>query len=273
MKNKKIGLMLVEDPRDTINALCRLKKTEINWNDFKIEYEKIKFAQIYPNIFKGSKKNIDAHFYTLTTFHFLVPYKGKKGLYILGNHALELCRGLGKNDISNIRQFHEIFSSILLENERKGELFRCFQTFVSKGKNREQIYSEFGNVPSKTLIAWTKFAGLTMENKNVIQAVPDNKENLTQASFMEKLENFYNRLESTGEFGIKRLFIPFGELRFLFFIQFGTTKEEFDFFLRMILDSEYRSLISLSGGTVDSYNEDNRFFYNDKNYLYISLKK
>ena len=45
MGKPKTGLMLVEDPEDTIKAMCKFENCEFDWEKYKKAYEQIKNRQ------------------------------------------------------------------------------------------------------------------------------------------------------------------------------------------------------------------------------------
>ncbi len=267
---KKIGLMLVEDPEETIRTLCQLQEDTINRDDFVIEYKKVKNFNSMQ--FSQSKKmtdsNIDAHFYTLTTFNFLL--KAEKG-YVVSSEAKKLCIFRINHQWND---YQNLLSNLLLNNKRKGKLYLEFLNFVKITRTKKEIFDVFSEVPSKTMIAWSKHAGLILEYKDLIQAFHYRNKLPTLKNFTTALIKKYELLDHSEVFGIRNIFVPIGEIRFFICLDIGINKEEFNRLLTGLLATDFGLKIDLHGTTSKVFQEEESetFEFMGKLYLFMSLK-
>lgn len=257
--------MLVEDPRDTLKGLCTFADSEVDLASFKLSYEKM--------IGRGDRpihiKHAHTHFYTLTLFKLLVP-ETHKGKYRLSLVAKNLCTLLASPNRKD--EYQKILSEVLLINESKGKLFEDFLQFVTEKKSKKDIDQRFKPIPARTLIAWSKEAGLIQEYQNFFQAIPRKKTKPTQAQFKDVLIKIYTETQTTEVFGIKRIYVPIGGLRFNVCVELGLKKEEFDDELKYLLSTEYGTRITLHGAPTNVYEEEETFNYSGKLYIYLSIK-
>jgi len=270
---KKIGLMLVEDPGETISTLCELKKEtdNVTRDDFIIEYKKIKnFNSMQStNLKKMTDSNIDAHFYTLTTFNFLIKTETE---YKLSQDSKKLCTYKKKHQWID---YQKLLSEILLKNQRKGKLYREFLKFVQITKTKDEIFKFFDEVPSKTMIAWSKHAGLIIEYKERIHALQRKGELPSLKDFTAILIKKYQQLDHSEVFGIRNIFVPIGELRFLICIDLEIYREDFDKLFNELLLTDFGPKIDLHGTTSKVFREEESetFEFMGKLYIFMSLKQ
>jgi hypothetical protein len=265
-KRSIISLMLVDDPSDTFATLCSFKDCIVTKTSFTLQYESIKgrFKPIHA-------KNADTHFYILTTFKLLVPSGSGRGQYQLSSIAKNLCN-LRKNP-SDINEFQIRLSEILLNNERKGKIFIEFLEFVKNGKTKKEIFEKYKPITtSKTLIAWTKFAGMVSEYNSIIQTIPKQRNELSESDFKASLVSEYKNLVDRDNLGIKRLSVPIAELRFNLMIKLHISRDTFDDMLRKLLEKDFNNRITLYGSTSDEFQEEATFYYSNKLYIYLSMK-
>jgi hypothetical protein len=264
--NSESILMLVEDPDDTLATLCIFGDDDVNKTIFTIEYEKIKgrFKPIHI-------KHADTHFYTLTTFKFLVPSGMRRGIYHQSLTSKELCTL--RNDPNMKGEYQKRIANILLNNERKGKLFRDFLDFVKEKKTRNEIYKNFKEITSRTLIAWSKYAGLIIEIEDHIQSLPGKKIEISQEEFETNLIEIYDQLQDPHDIGVKRIAVPIGEIRFNLCVKLGLTEFEFDQMLRILLDKDHNHIVKLHGATSDAFEKEPTFEYLNKLYIYLSMKE
>jgi len=268
VKKGKTGLMFVEDPEDTIKTMCRFRETTLDLNSFKSAYEEIK-KRVTPI----HEKHAHTHFYSLSVYKFIVPLESApKGTYSLSSTGKELCECIDKSDMNRFRQ---ILSTILLNNPRKGQLFKDFLFFVNeqKKRTREEIYAQFKELVARTLIAWSKAAGLVEANRNFVWGLPQKeKEILTLEQFREKLVEIYNDMSKAETFGIEKIFVEIGEMRQKFCIDHSWSFEEFDDLLRRLLDSPFGEKIRLYGAPSSVFAKKEIFMYHERLYIYIRIK-
>ena len=260
------GLMLVEDPKETLEALCFFKNIDVDKDTFVKKYEEIIGRTLKPI----HEKSGDTHFYSLTTFKLLNKGNGNK--YRLSLVALELCQYL--QDPTKIEAFQNLLSKILQTNETKGELFKEFLLFLKEKRTKKEIVEEFKGTPARTLIAWSKLAGLIIQDGQNYQSIPRRNKRTNIRIFKETLIEYYQSMERSDIFGIQKLFIPIHELRDNVCIKLGISQEIFDKLLRDLLDTDFGNNIAFHGGTSTAYdkNENQTFKYHNKIYLLISMR-
>lgn len=261
------GLMLVEDPRETLRTLCKFNRRIVDWVSYKREYEKLVGRKHKPI----SKQHADTHFYMLTLFRLFLPLEsGEKGQYKLSPTALALCKFMGSNE----GKYKQILAGILLNNKKKGALFRNFLDFVGVSRTIEKIEKKFKSMPSRTLKKWCKEAGLIeiSDSKRLIWALPQGKRHYSIKEFRKKLVQAYNEMMDTGIFGVRRIYVKISELRVDVCYKFNLSFEEFDGYLKNLLSSPMGKKIRFYGAPTGVFESDETFAYNGKSYVYMSIK-
>ncbi len=260
--------MLVEDPEDTIKAMCGFRDTTLDWESYKLVYEKIKHRTKPIH-----RKHADTHFYTLSIYELIIPSEQyPKGTYTVSSIGKKLCESLKKEDRN---EFRRILSTILLNNTRKGNLFKTFLSYLSEKKKatKKEIYEEFKEIPGRTLIAWSKSAGLIEENQNLIWSLPQkNVEFPSLDQFRQELIEVYSELSSSGMVGLEKLFVEIADLRQLICIEHSWEIKIFDDYLRRLISSPFGEKIRLYGAPPSKFNKENEFVQNNKSYIYIRIK-
>lgn len=260
--------MLVEDPEDTIKTMCLFRETTLDWNSFKSAYEEIK-QRVTPI----HKKHADTHFYSLSIYKLIVQSESApRGTYRLSSIGKELCECLDKSDMNRFRQ---ILSTILLNNPRKGQLFKDFLSFVNEQKKRtkKEMYVQFKELPARTLIAWSRAAGLIEADRDFVWGLSQKgKETLTLEQFRKKLVKAYKDMSKSEMLGIEKIFVKIGELRQKICIDHSWMFEEFDEYLGRLLDSPFGEKIRLYGAPSSVFDERENFMYHEKLYIYIRIK-
>ena len=262
-KHSEKGLMLVEDPEETLQALCNLANGVITWDSFKTEYERVTNRLRKP----VDEKTIDTHFYSLTIFEILEELdKGKYQISLTGN---DLCR-LRKTK-SKIYEFKSLLASILLNNPSKGKLFEKFLNFLKTPRKKSEIYEQFKPEPSRSLISWCSYSGLIEIQGKDYWSLPIHREKISKKDFRKILIDTYKEMRDTKMFGIKRTFVDIDDLRKNICARLGIRIEEFDKFLTEILVREKGKLVRLFGAPSSQYDEGRNFMYKNKLYAEISL--
>jgi len=146
------GLMLVEDPEQTLKALCHLQNSIITWRSFKSEYEEVIGRKSHP----VDEKTVDTHFYSLRLFG-LITATSERSFYVISVPGSDLCESLRCGER---KKFQKMLASVLLTNPIKGDLFKRFLDFVNNVTTKDQVLLEFKNIPGRSLIAWSLLAGL-----------------------------------------------------------------------------------------------------------------
>jgi hypothetical protein len=263
----KTGLMLVEDPEDTMKTMCQFRDTTLDLYRFKTTYEEIKQRSTPIH-----EKHAHTHFYTLSLYGLIVPSEsGPKGVYRISPIGKEICDCLERSDAKKLRQ---ILSSILLNNPRKGQLFKDFLKFVSERPKvlKKEIYTQFKALPGRTLIAWSKAAGLIESDKDFVWSLPREKKIVTLEQFKEKLVEAYKEINKPQMLGVEKIFVEISELRQRICVDFSWSLKEFDEYLTRLLDSPFGEKIRLYGGPSSVFEESKNFMYGDRLYIYIRIK-
>lgn len=264
----KTGLMLVEDPEDTIKAMCSLSGGTLELSSFKSAYERIKKRKKPIH-----EKNAHTHFYSLSVYGLITPTKaGEKALYEISGIGKELCESL---NLGNTERFQQMLCNILLNNLSKGHLFRKFLTYVGQQKKiaRKEIYKNFRELPGRTLIAWSKAAGLIEANREFVWGLPKKrKPHLTAKDFQKELLRVYLGLTHSDVIGIRNVFVRIQQIREKICVDHLLSYKEFDEYLTKAIDSSFGEKIRLYGGPSSAFKEGESFMYQNKLYLYIRIK-
>lgn len=265
-RRSSTGLMLVEDPEDTLRTLCRLKDSVITWDSFKAEYEKTKQREREP----VDEKTTDTHFYTLGVFDLIGPLASESAHYRITQIGKDVCALLQKGKTQDLEAR---LRSILLTNEDKGPLFKDFLNFVTKPTSRKAIFQRFREIPARTLIAWTRYAGLVeVEGDMTWRLHLPTQELPTESEFFETLIKTYNEMQKTETPGIRRIFVDINEIRRNVCYKLnGLSVSEFDGYLRRILDSSRGKGIRLYGAPTSVFEEKRNFAYKSRVYAYLSV--
>ena len=263
---KPKGMMLVDDPRATLKALCAFSGMTTDLYQYKKKYE-----EIINRIEKPVHiKHAHTHFYSLTGLGFLRP-SVSKGIYELSIEADRLCISL-KN--SNIDEYQKILQYILLNNTYKGDLFKAFLNYLKQKPHftREELFSEYKEIPAKTLIAWSLEAGFINSYKDNIWLVnrPE-KKNLNINEFWGSLIDLYAKLSESEIFGIKRVFVDIRDLTFEFCTKYSWAIDEFDDMFKQLLNSEKGEKITLYGAPTSYFEKKKNFIYNKRIYAFVRI--
>lgn len=264
-------LMLVEDPRETIETLCNVMDNNISWKDFKIAYE-YKTNRINKPVSRGTT---DTHFYTLTQFGLLTPVEESPNYYKISLLGKKICQSLNKKDK---KEYQNKLKNILLNNEKKGILFKMFVDTINKNKiiKKFTLMNIFRPVTTRALIAWCIEANMINYDKDTEQVwlkKDDLKMQLNIDNFWELLKSIYYELRKTDIFMIDQIFVDISELRAITCMETGWELSEFDTNLRKILKTKYGQKIRLYGAPSSAYENKQNFQYNGKLYVFIRIKE
>ncbi|NVM55369.1 MAG: hypothetical protein HWN66_16805 [Candidatus Helarchaeota archaeon] len=261
------GMMLVEDPRETIKAACEFYGRTVDLQRYKSTYEEIIGRYTKPIHIKHAH----THFYSLTSFNILSPVESGKGLYTLSHLGKQLCENLQKSDIN---EYKKILRYILLNNPNKGNLFQNFLEFISEcsHRSRKELYEKFKEIPARALISWSIEAGLidNLKDKFWIIEIPSEKD-IDLDKFWNILNSYYNELTSSEIFGIDKVFVDIRDLTSKFCIKYNWSIDEFDEYLRKLLDSEYEAQIRLYGAPTSYFANKKNFMYNNRVYAFLRI--
>lgn len=260
--------MLVEDPEDTFKTMCRFRDKALDLRSFKSTYEEVKHRSTPVH-----EKHAHTHFYSLSVYGLIVPIESApKGKYRLSSTGEEICNCFDKSDMDRLRR---ILSTVLLNNPRKGQLFREFLSFVNiqKKRSKREIYEQFKELPGRTLIAWSKAAGMIETDGDFVWGLPKTEiKTLTLEQFQEKLANTYKDMSKSEMLGVEKVFVEIGELRRKICIDQSWAFEEFDEYLRRLLDSAFGKKIRLYGAPSSVFDEGKDLKYRGRLYVYIRVK-
>lgn len=264
----KRGLMLVEDPHPTLRAVCSMGDSVFDRWTFKRAYEK-EINRLDDPI---DDKSLDTHFYTPKIYGFYTP-ADRKGTYRLSLTAKRLCAMIDKPDRQ--KEYRELLRNILLTNENKGELFKDFVQFVTQRRTKREISDKFLPIRARTLIAWAKEAGMIDTDGDRIWATFHNVLKPTQQEFWTTVLENYREMQRSEVFGIRKIFVPIGELRSGVCSKLGLEKSEFDEELRRVLSTEYGKKVSFYGAPPDVFKDKQMgtFRYRGKLYVYLTIRE
>jgi len=262
------GLMLVEDPRETIQAICEFSDAIVDLHQYKTKYEEI--IQRLDNPIHI--KHAHTHFYSLTQFGILKPVESGKGLYRLSIIGKELCKSLENQDFY---EYGKILRYILLNNPKKGTLFKKFVNKIMRKPitSKEELFSKFKEIPARALIAWSLEADLIdTVNKKEFWLVDFSSRNIFDLEkFWSKISEIYSELSKSEIFGIDSIFVEIRDLTAKFCIKNNCTINVFDNHLQMLLDSDYGEKIRLYGAPTSYFAGKKNFMYRDRVYALIRL--
>lgn len=259
------GIMLVDDPDETLEALCKIKNNPITRNLYKVSYEKT----------RGRKKPIsrqhtDTHFYLLNIFKLLT--KIKRSEYRASQIALEICAK--KNE--NINEYQTLLRNTI-KNSKKWKIFHKFLSLIENTKmSDEELNKHFTKVQTKTLIAWCKETGWLDKNaKGEYWQIKFEEKLPTDEDFFETFKIIYRKMNDTGMAGVPRIFINIDEFRTAVSAKLGIGLSKFDEYFTKLLDSK-KLRIRLHGSPPLPEDRDEEpldvFEYVGKVYHYFSIE-
>jgi hypothetical protein len=144
---------------------------------------------------------------------------------------------------------------------------------MSKERTRTEIYERFKELPGRTLIAWSKAAGLVEADRKLVWSLPrKEKKFMNLSQFQTELVALYKDLTKSEMIGIEKIFVEIHELRQKICIEHNWDFKEFDDYLTRLLDSTFGESIRLYGGPSSAFKEMESFMYQKRTYLYIRIK-
>ena len=278
-KRSSSGLMLVEDPKFTIQVLCNLPDY-FNWQMYKDKYEQMKGLSR-----PISRQHADTHFYSLSIFGIIEQVDLGRGKYKLSISGKVLCKYLFEN---RIFKFKNCLANILLNNQKKGEIFRSFFEFVSnKGKvNYDEIHTFLKKINTdknksaieimaRSLIAWSEEAGLIerdTQQKIIWPVKQEPKKDISIEEFWNFLCKKYLELKKSEIFGIEKIYVDILQLRTAICLELNIENEEFNKLIIRLLDSEKGDNIKLYGAPTSFFSGRENFSYMNRVYAYITIR-
>lgn len=265
MSKNSSGIMLVDDPKNTILALCDIKSEAITKNLYKTNYEKIIGRKNEPI----SRQHTDTHFYALKQFKLILPHKMSK--YRVSQTVFDLCDSLERENEEN---YKKLLRSIILNSE-KGELFDEFlNTFNSKRLSKNELSKIFKPFPTKTLIAWCYEAGFIDKGKEKYWKINLNKKSPSLSIFLKTLKEVYCKMRRNKILGLQRVYIEIDEIRDAVSANLEIKKESFDSYLSQALEKG-KSRIRIHGAPPEQKKNTNKNFlfeHKEKVYHYLSIE-
>lgn len=260
--------MFVEDPIDTIRALCEHHNDVITNESYIETYTRIK------NLKKVGETKAETHLGTLRIYGLVeqIPSMpdGNNQITIKGKTLCELLQN--GNDIMTNKKFQNALANLLLTNSYKGNLFKEFIEFIKNGKLKKEIKSKYKWRTGLTLIAWSVAAGLAKQDDEYVIKIPYkiNKE-LSLEKIWKEVRKAYDEIRIFGS-DKKRLFVDFSDLRYraagnLHLVNY----KEFDKLFLQLMQSKYKKYINLHGAPTGEYDEMKNFLYKGRLYPYLSI--
>jgi len=159
-----------------------------------------------------------------------------------------------------------------LSNRDKGPLFSEFIEYTSKPTKIADIESEFGKVPSKTLIAFCLEAGLMVKYGDLVRSI-EVKSTVKISEFYSSLAKKYDDLQKNPNRNVPMIYVPIDLMRDLVSLELGLEFPDlFDELLRKTIDSPLGKTIYLHGAPPQVESEFVGFRYKDRRYAYISIR-
>lgn len=163
---------------------------------------------------------------------------------------------------------------MLLNNPRKGELFKEFINFIrmKPSCSRSELYIKFKKIPTRSLIAWSKEAGLInlLQDKIwAIEKIP--KKEMGLDMFWQLIKETYEELSKSEMLGIEKVFVDIRELTSKICIDLSWTVDEFDQMLRQLLNSKKGEKVRLYGAPTSYFDNKENFFYKGNVYAFIRV--
>jgi len=265
MSKNSSGIMLVDDPKNTILALCDIKSKAITKNLYKTSYEKIIGRENKPI----SRQHTDTHFYALKQFRLILPHKMAN--YRVSQTVFDLCDSIDSENEENYKKF---LRTIILNSE-KGELFDKFlNTFNSKKLSKNELSKIFKPFPTKTLLAWCYEAGFIDKGKEKYWKINFNEKPPSLATFLKTLKEVYSKMRKNKILGLQRVYIEIDEIRDAVSANLEIRRESFNDYLRQVLEN-HKSKIRVHGAPPeDKKKSDIDFLFESKGkvYHYLSIE-
>lgn len=266
----KNTLMFVEDPVETLMALCCHKDDEIITDkSFLEKYLKIK------NISSYGETKAETHLGSLRIYGLVEPHpdmaKGDNRMTTKGQTFCKILRKKIKNPEKS-KHFQDALANLLLKNPYKGALFKKFLKYIERAKTVDEIKKKYKWRTALTLIAWCKAAGLA---KQIGDSVIKTPKKLDTEYTLEKVWNetfrTYEEIVNADP-RRRRLLLHYGDLRYKAACNLQMRDHnEFDKWFQKILKSKYKKYINLHGAPTGEYNEEENIFYKRRIYPYVSI--
>lgn len=263
-----IQLMLVRDPKETVQAMCTLKET-FQLNDFICSYEKIKKLDKSIHI-----KNAHTHFYSLRLFGFIESVEGKpKGVYQKSETGVEICKLLPLQE----KKAAQKIRYLLLHNFEKGHLFQDFTEFAKTKKeftidDMKHRYTTWRTLPS--LIEWSVFGkiiDIDRNQKRMWYLGDDEGKDIPIKKFSDHFFDIFYQMKSETAFGVEIYYVDISKIRTKMCLEFNWSNEKWDKHMTKLLQSTKGKQIRLYGSTPSTFETKQTFAFDGTLYAYIGI--
>jgi len=263
-----IQLMLVRDPKETVQAICALENP-FQLQDFISSYEKIRKLEKSIHI-----KNAHTHFYSLRLFGFIEQVEGRpKGVYQKSETAIEICKLLPSNEKKAARKIR----NLLLENVEKGPLFQDFEQFaktkkeftMDEVKNRYVIWR---TIPS--LIEWSVFGKIIDIDRNqnkMWYLGNDEGKDIPVKDFSDHFFKVFYMMKSETAFGVEIYYADISKIRTKMCLSLDWSNGKWDKHMTKLLNSPKGKQLRLYGSTPSTFETKQTFSYDGTSYAYIGI--
>lgn len=260
----RTGLMLVDDPQLLFKSLCSLADRSFTAQDY---------WQVLGSMTSKGKVHVktrDTHFYTASILKLIKATNTRSHEYHLTPIAKKICGVF--EDKSRIAIYRQYLRSLLLTNSDKGFLFKKFIRYTSRPRSLAEIRRNFGEVPSKTLIAFCVEAGLSVEHGGLIRSI-EARSSVDIGDFYSALVRIYDDLRKNSDKGLHVPYVSVDLLRDLVSLELALESSDlFDTLLTRTIESSHGSIIYLHGAPPQSESEFVGFRFKGKRYAYVSLR-
>lgn len=258
------GLMLVDNPKRLLKSLCVLRNQTFTAEGYR---------PILASLTRKGKihsKTRDTYFYMATILNLIKKTNVKSHRYTVTPMCRKICRVM--SDESEKPRYKKYLKGLLLSNKDKGPLFRKFLNYTSKPKAVAQIQSEFGKVPTKTLIAFCLEAGLIVQYRGLVKSI-ETKSSATVPDFYSFLVKVYSNLQLEPKRELQMIYIPIDLIRDMVSLEMGLESPNlFDKLLEKTIDSELGVSIYLHGAPPQVEKDFLGYSYKGKLYAFISIR-
>ena len=256
--------MLVDNPQLLFKSLCSLDERSFTAQ----EYWKVLGSMTSRG--RVHVKTRDTYFYTASILKLIRATNSRSHEYRLTPIAKKICKVA--DDKSEVMIYRRYLRGLLLTNSDKGLLFKKFIRYTSKPKSLAEIRHNFGEVPSKTLIAFCIEAGLSVEHGGLIRSI-EAKSSIGIPEFYSALVRIYKDLRENSDKGLHMPYVSVDLLRDLVSLELGLESGAlFDVLLTRTIESSHGSIIYLHGAPPQTESEFVGFRFKGRRYAYVSLR-
>jgi hypothetical protein len=253
--------MRVDDPHQTIDTVCSLSGSSIDYSSFKAAYERrVRGGK------EISRSHAEAHFFFLTVLGILKE-TGQVGKYKMSEDGNMLCDAMATHDD---RTYQRILAGLLLASREKGKYFRDFLEFLRKARSPSEVSRKYRRAGS-SLLEWCKDAGLIEKRDEYYIVRADHINDIND--FWHELKSAYLKEISSAKTRSLGSFVKIDELR-RWLLPKLSRNEDFDKYLEEVLANQgYSSKVELSGAPPAFAAQEllSAFVHRKRKYYFIAL--